>query len=206
MQIPRLLIFLLFSVSLSVAQDRTAQASELDQLRRQLQDTQVQLNASMKLIEGLRRDVDDLRTRVVPPGGNTAPVAGEPENTAAPTVEDADKDPTFLSAKIKELHQVKVESGSKYQVKFSGMVLFNAYHNTGNLDIADLPNLAFGHAANTPNGSVGATMRQTLMRVDVTGPNFWGARSSGDVTFDFYGGAPATQYGVTAGIMRMRTA
>jgi hypothetical protein len=213
MHIHRPLIFLLLVATFAGAQDRQTRASELDQMRRQLQETQSQLNASMKLIDALRHDVDDLRSRLVPLAtdvsvANIAPVVGEGENAAAsiPTVEDADKDPSFLSAKIKELHQVKVESGSKYSVKFSGMVLFNAYHNTGNVDIVDLPNLAFGQAPNTPNGNVGATLRQTVMRVDVTGPTLWGARTSGDVSFDFYGGAAATQYGVTAGIMRMRTA
>jgi len=38
------------------------------------------------------------------------------------------------------------------------------------------------------------------------GPQFFGAQSSADISVDFAGGSPTTSYGVTAGLLRLRTA
>src|SRR4030095_8539733 len=105
-----------------------------------------------------------------------------------------------------ELHQDKVESTSKYPVKISGLILFNSYVNAGNVGAADLPVLAFPRAPGSANGSIGATLSQTLLGLDVRGPSVLGAASSGDVAVDFSGGFPTTTYGMTAGLVRLRTA
>jgi hypothetical protein len=134
------------------------------------------------------------------------PAETEPAATAEPTVAAADQDIGFLAAKVAELHQDKVESASKYPVKLSGLVLFNAYRNSGSLDMQDMPSLAFPTFPGSPNGSVGATLRQTLLGLDATGPRIFGARSSASVAVDFAGGSPTTAYGVTTGLVRLRTA
>jgi len=198
----------------AAAQEKSSTPADLEQLRvqlletrSQLRETREELTASARAIEELRRDMDALRKQVQTGGAATSASGAEPvPATGEPTVAAANKDPEFLAAKVEELHQVKVESASKYPVKISGLILFNAFRNTGNVDITDLPNLAFGSNPGSTNANVGATLRQTLLGVEVRGPHVFGAESSGDISIDFAGGSPTTDFGVTNGILRMRTA
>lgn len=210
---PILVAVCLASTSL-VAQDRSATTEELTQLKRDLQQTRSELANSRREIEELRQSLLALREQVQTintAGNKTAETpAPAPESqtfpAAEPTVAHADQDVGFLAAKVQELHQDKVESASKYPVKLSGLVLFNAYRNGGSLDIQDLPSLAFPNFPGVPDGSVGATLRQTTLGVEARGPKLFGARTSANVEIDFAGGSPTTAYGVTAGLLRLRTA
>ena len=169
-------------------------------MERDLQETRTQLAESQRQIEELRREVEDLRHLV---SSGREPRA---EESSEPTTAAADQDPTFLAAKVAELHQDKVESTSKYPVKVSGLILFNSYINAGNVSAADLPVLAFPRAPGSANGSIGATLNQTILGLEVKGPSLLGAGSSGDVSVDFSGGSPTVAYGMTAGLVRLRTA
>jgi hypothetical protein len=174
--------------------------AELARLRAELQETRSQLADSVRQIDELRRSVEELRQQVAE-GRGTDPQASPP---AKPTAGDADKNIGFLAAKVDELHQDKVESGSKYPVKLSGLVLFNTYRDSGNVDLADVPSLAFPAPSGT--GSLGASLRQTLLGIQATGPKLLGAQSFADLSIDFAGGSPTTPYGGTAGLIRLRTA
>lgn len=172
------------------------------QLNQQLQQTRAELAESRHEIEELRRSVEELRKQVqsrrpaeIPEGTDTEP------STAA-----ADQDPSFLAEKINEMHQDKVESASKYPVKLSGLVLFNSYWNQGTVDVQDLPSLALPNFPGAPSPGVGATLRQTLLGIDVRGPKVFGARTSADAEIDFGGGSPTTDFGVVNGLVRLRTA
>jgi len=178
----------------------TSAAPDVARMERDLQDTRTQLAESQRQIEELRREIEDLRHQMT--SGRDSQ-AGE---TAEPTTAAADQDPSFLAAKIAELHQDKVESTSKYPVKISGLILFNSYLNAGNVMASDLPVLAFPRAPGSANGSIGATFNQTILGLEVKGPSVLGAGSSGDVSIDFSGGFPTTNYGMTAGLVRLRTA
>lgn len=184
------------------AQNASAPSPDVAQLSQQLQQTRAELADSRKQIEELRHSVEELR-RLIQSGHAAEPA---PVTAPEPTVAAADQDVGFLAAKIGELHQDKVESASKYPVKLSGLILFNSYWNKGILDIQDLPNLALPNFPGAPAPSVGATLRQTTLGIDASGPKFFGARSSADAEIDFAGGSPTTPYGVTAGLLRLRTA
>ena len=56
------------------------------------------------------------------------------------------------------------------------------------------------------SGSFSATARQSQLSLEVLGPQWKGAKTSGDVSFDFFGGFPSNPEGVTAGLVRLRTA
>ena len=185
-----------------VAQDAPNSAQELARVSRELQETRSELADSNRRIEELRKSLEELRDQVQ---GSPTPGSETPA-TAAPTVAAADQDVGFLAAKVTELHQDKVESASKYPVKLSGLILFNSYLNNGALDAQDLPSLAFPKTPGEANGSVGATMNQTLLGLDATGPKIFGARTSANISVDFAGGNPTTAYGITAGLVRLRTA
>jgi hypothetical protein len=183
---------------------------ELARVSRELKETQDQLKESRRQIDELRQGLDALRSQVQ---GTPAPAAAEssssqpvPATPGEPTVSAADQDPAFLSAKVAELHQDKVESKSKYPVRISGLILFNAYGNHGVLDAQDLPSLAYPGGSYISSGGVGGTLAQTLLGVDVRGPKFFGAETSASAEVDFGGGIPPIEYGAATGIIRLRTA
>ncbi|HEX4427489.1 MAG TPA: hypothetical protein VH079_18960 [Terriglobales bacterium] len=185
-----------------VAQDAPASAEELARVSHELQETRSELADSRRQIEELRKGLEELRSQMQ--GAQSSANVTFP--SADPTTAAADEDVNFLAAKVNEIHQDKVESGSKYPVKLSGLILFNSYLNNGNLDLQDLPNLAFPKTPGVANGSLGATLTQTLLGLNVTGPTLFGAKSSADISIDFAGGSPTTSYGVTNGLLRLRTA
>jgi len=184
-----------------VAQDTSNGAEELARVSRELKETRSELVESRRQIEELRLGLEELRnqTQSNHPSGNETP------GSAEPSVAAADQDVGFLAAKVAELHQDKVESASKFPVKLSGLVLFNPYRNSGSFDIQDLPSLAFPTSPGFADGSIGATLRQTVLGIDATGPKLFGARSSASLAIDFAGGSPTTSYGVASGLVRLRT-
>jgi hypothetical protein len=196
------LVFVCLGSIVGVAQNTPDGAEELARVSRELQETRSELAESRRQIEDLRQGLEQLRNQIQA----SHPAGTESPSPAEPSVASADQDPSFLAAKVAELHQDKVESSSKYPVKLSGLILFNSYRNGGSLDIQDLPSLAFPRFPGSPNGSVGATLRQTLLGVEATGPRLFGARTSGGATVDFAGGSPTTSFGVVDGLVRLRTA
>ncbi len=112
----------------------------------------------------------------------------------------------LLSGKVDEHYQSKVESASKYRVRLSGIVLFNLFANKGNVENQDFPSVALPVALGDPSGSMGATLRQSQVGLEVFGPQIDGARTSADVQLDFAGGFQNIWNGVNSGMVRLRTA
>jgi hypothetical protein len=198
----------------ALAQEAPTSEQELARVSRELQETQAELKESRRQIEELRQGLEALRGQVqanaATPASSTAEAAPfqpvQAQSAPEPTVTAADQDPAFLSAKVAELHQDKIESKSKYPVRISGLILFNAYGNHGVLDAQDLPSLAFPGVSSIASGGVGGTLAQTLLGVDVRGPRLFGAETSGSAEVDFGGGIPPIEYGAATGIIRLRTA
>ncbi len=111
-------------------------------------------------------------------------------------------------AKLNDQYQTKVESGSKYRLRLSGIVLLNLFENHGTLDNMDFPAFAESQQSQEPFASpnaFGTTLRQSQIRLQAFGPDVAGARTSADLNFDFAGGFPATPNGGAMGIVRLRT-
>ena len=114
----------------------------------------------------------------------------------------------ITDAKVNDQYQTKVESGSKYRLRLSGIVLLNLFDNRGPVDNQDFPEVAEGPTEDpffVSHSSFGGSLRQSQIRLQAFGPDFAGARTSADVTFDFAGGFPDTWNGVAMGIVRLRT-
>ena len=109
------------------------------------------------------------------------------------------------AANVRELSQTKVESGSKYRLRLSGIVLLNMFENRGTVDNLDIPQVALPAAALASEGAFGGTLRQSQIGVDAFGPDIAGAHTSASVMFDFAGGFVATQNGATKPLVRLRT-
>jgi hypothetical protein len=109
------------------------------------------------------------------------------------------------NARLKEQNQTKVESASKYRVRLSGAAILNLISNYGIVDNLDFPSLVPADRPIDPKGSFGASLRQSLLGLEVFGPEIKGAHVSADLQFDFAGGFPNSPDGITLGLARLRT-
>ena len=173
---------------------------EAEQLRQELQETREQVSA-------LKNEMSELRISPPAQSGDSAIQAPGPRRDAGGQVDQRiaklEEEQQLLGAKIEDQYQTKVESGSKYRVKLSGMVLLNLFTNRGGANNLDLPTQA--RAPMDTNASFGATIRQSLLGVEVFGPEVAGAKSKADLQADFFGGLPYVPDGVTMGLFRLRT-
>jgi hypothetical protein len=197
----------------AVSQAQSDLQSKVDQLQSSLAQTQSQLSESRAEIDELRKELNALKVLVTPQQKTEAtsqdtsgmyPTLGNVQS--APQTEPASTEQQELAARVEEQAQTKVESGSRYKVRLSGLILMNTYANMGRGELSDMPSLAFSRVPNQSHGDLGFTFRQTQIGLAVTGPRIAGALTSGDVQADFFGGFPNINYGVTAGIFRLRTA
>ena len=114
-------------------------------------------------------------------------------------------DQELMNDKIVEQSQTKVESGSKYRVRLSGLVLLNTAVTRGSVDNLDIPQIAVPPEAPGVAGSFSGSIRQSQIGIETFGPDIAGARTSANVKFDFAGGFPNTPNGAAFGVVRLRT-
>ena len=207
-----------------------SQVRELRDLIEQMRNENAQSRAEMQV---LRQELQDTRRLLAPLAAstNTNPPSGSPSPIQSPetitgsaspagghTASDAstpslgsrvqklEESTQLLGSKIDEQYQTKVETASKYRARLSGIVLMNAFRNVGASDNLDLPDYAQSPVPGTSQTSFGATLRQSEIGLEIFGPNLAGAKSSANVQFDFFGGFPATNNGVSFGVARLQTA
>ncbi len=135
-----------------------------------------------------------------------APNAVQGSTQLEERVQKLEENTSLLGSKIDEQYQTKVESASKYRARLHGIVLMNAFRNLGNSDNLDFPDYAQPVPPGWPSSTLGATLRQSEIGLEIFGPNVAGAHTSADVQLDFAGGFPATGNGVNFGIARLQTA
>jgi hypothetical protein len=153
----------------------------------------------------------------------TSPVNAAPDNTALAAVAAAgptsseqgasveervarlEDNQELTDAKVLDQSQTKVESGSKYRVRFSGMVLLNAFETRGSVDNLDFPEVAMATEVPGTSGAFAGSLRQSQLGVEVFGPDVAGAHTSANVRFDFAGGQADTSNGAVMGVVRLRT-
>lgn len=182
------------------AQSRT----EMHQLRQDLQATRALLENPAPPA-GLHSD------QLSPAVEAEAVPSGVPPVTQAPAgiedrVQKLEDSTSLMNSKIDEQYQTKVETASKYHARLHGIVLMNAFRNVGSSDDLDFPTYSEPVKPGTPAATLGATLRQSEIGLEIFGPNVWGAKTSADLQLDFSGGFPATGNGVNFGIVRLQTA
>lgn len=217
----RVSAFLAFALILSstpaVAQDSgsndqqrmVAIEAKLDELNEALSQTEKMLEKSRTEIQSLHSQLDELRAQTAATSLSTAASDLQDANAGPPPSQDLAairEQQDAMQAEIKQHEQTKVETFSKYPLRLSGLILFNAFSNAGVVDNAELPTIAIPRFPGSSHGSTGATMRQTLLSLDATGPRIEGARSFAEVSLDFFGGVSTNSYGYSssAGLVRMR--
>jgi hypothetical protein len=185
-------------------QEAARAQAETEQLRRELSETRQQLATLSARLPGSVPPPAAPAVEAGPPPGREP--AGSGEASLDARVSRLEEDEQLLNSKLSDQYQSKVESGSKYRVRLSGTALLNVFENRGATDNQDLPALALSPRPLDTGHNFGATVRQSLVGLEVFGPEIAGARTSGNVQFDFFGGFPPNESGVTEGLVRMRTA
>ena len=155
---------------------------------------QKQISEMRAMMDEMKAEIQELRQAV----------KVSQDTQGSQSVQKLEEDQELLSAKVDEQYQTKVESASKYRIRLSGTVLVNMFDNTGTVDNIDFPAIAVDSPTYT-KGSIGGTLRQSLVGVEVFGPEIKGGKVGGDLQFDFAGGFPNAPDGVTLGLPRLRT-
>lgn len=186
---------------------------QLQALASRLSDAEEHLKQSQQEMKRLQEEIAKLRTELT--HLNAAASSSKPPDQDATTIPSENRSNDVSSLKeqlaivqsqIEQHEQIKVESASKYPVRINGLILFNAFSNHGAVDNFDQPSLAVPSTSDVPSTSYGASLRQTILGIEATGPHLAGAKSYAEVNVDFYGGIQYTNYGSNGGIVRMRTA
>src|SRR5258708_4409005 len=158
--------------SSSPAAEASPDVRALSELIRDLQTQVQALNSQLSDVRGeqqrasdeardLRRELDVVRARVVPleqerarpelaanaPSSPAQPARtpsyGAPQETSpSDRLAQLGENQEVQEGKINDLYQTKVESGSKYRLRLSGIVLLNMYDNRGSVNNQDFPQYA----------------------------------------------------------------
>jgi len=203
-------------------------AEVIRQLQTQVQDMNAELRklreeqqSARAETSELRKELESVTTQMSAQGAGgkpsaiypTAPVQsdkgaeGSPvmDGDGAPGTDRWEEELQLAKGAIKEQSQTKVESGSKYRVRLSGLVLLNMFTNRGNVDNLDFPEFAVARPFLESDHFFGGTLRQSQIGLQAFGPTIAGARTSADVRFDFAGAIPEAPNGVAFGSARLRT-
>lgn len=195
-------------VTRDLAETRTPE-QRLEALSAAIEETQQRLADYQAELLRLHEELQTLRTQQAPAPATSGGAADAPSSTSAAPValaESVEERQQALEAAVKTHEQDKVESGSKYPVRLTGLVLFNAFLNRGLADNIDLPNVALHQTATSGGGGLAASLRQTVIGIEGDGPRLLGAHTSASVDFDFFSGLSYSSYNTAAGSVRMRTA
>jgi hypothetical protein len=194
--------------SSSLNDARTTQLEEkLQTISSALATTRQQLDQSQQELQSLRDELAQIKKQLAStqPANPSPDLAGNTSGSERKTVDLEERQDT-LEAQVKLHEQTKVESVSKYPIRLTGLILFNAFANRGAVDNLDFPSIAIRQTPDSSGGSVGATFRQTILGIEGNGPRIAGARTSADVSMDFFGGLAYSNFGTSSGVVRMRTA
>ena len=183
--------------------------AEMHQLRQDLQATRALLERPASATSPAPETAASTNAENGSVISSTSAAAGSTSQAATPLeerVQKLEESTSLIGSKIDEQYQTKVETASKYRARLHGIVLMNAFRNVGGSDNLDFPNYAEPVAKGSPLATLGATLRQSEIGLELFGPNVHGARTSADVQLDFAGGFPAAGNGVNFGIARLQTA
>ena len=200
--------------------------AQVQTLNLQLNDLRNEQQRTSEEARELRHELDLMRAQVVPADKGldlysksgvrdltVQPVAPpSPASPQEPTAENRiaklEENQEIIEAKVNDQYQTKVESGSKYRLRLSGIVLLNLYQNHGLVDNQDFPQMVEPPQSDplfVSSGTFGGTLRQSQLKLQAFGPDIAGARTSSDIQFDFAGGFPDQWNGVAMGLVRLRT-
>jgi hypothetical protein len=189
--------------------------AQVQDLHARVDDLKAEQESSKAETAVLRKELETAKSQLVAitvPTGNGSPAqaVGAPSASTAATeqrISRLEENQQLADSKIAEQSQTKVESGSKYRLRLTGIVLLNMFENRGAVENSDFPLLAVNPQFQfLPSGdSFGGSLRQSQIGIQAFGPTIAGAETSASVQFDFAGGFPEVPNGASFGVMRLRT-
>lgn len=193
--VPLLLVSVGITANRSYAQgtNQADLSEKIQQLSAAMANTQEQVDRSQRQLREMREQLNELQRQMAQQGGASASTPVPPNSSPADSSSSLGT-PEELSAAVRDIRehqgieesqiathdQTKVESESKYPVKITGMLLLNGFVNSGAVDMASTPTVAL-----PGSGSIGASVRQTILGLDARGPRLFGASSFADLRVDF---------------------
>jgi hypothetical protein len=173
----------------------------LNELTVAMEQTRSELATAVDEIHRLRVELEQARS------GKTQEESAE-TSAAKLAVEVARirEDQNVIQEQVKVHEQDKVETLSRYHVWFNGLILFNAFANRGTVDASDLPNIALPYYSTTENNVASASVRQTILGLNASGPRLFSAHSAADLNLDFFSNGNAQAYPAASGVARIHTA
>lgn len=184
-----------------IRQESAQYRAETQALRTELDATRAELRQQ----RSTQAEVSAAELQAAPSTGDASVAQATLPSSNSDRLAKLEEEYQLLSGKIDDQYQTKVESASKYRVRFSGIVLLNLFNNEGRVDNIDFPSLALQPPPGFSGGSFGGTLRQSQLGFEVFGPKLLGARTAADLQFDFAGGFPNAPEGVNTGLVRLRT-
>jgi hypothetical protein len=139
------------------------------------------------------------------PAANPAGAPEQDSTNLESRVAALEENQQVTDTRLQEQSQTKVESGSKYRVRLTGIVLMNTFETVGNVNNLDFPETAVPTPAGGTTNSFAGSLRQSQIGLEAFGPEIAGARTSASINFDFSGGFADQPNGALMGIPRLRT-
>jgi hypothetical protein len=167
------------------------------------------MDAYQKQLTELRQQLAALQQQTTAEKGTSPPLtppatanaAGVEAVSAVPaTLDEIRERQAIEESQIATHEETKVETDSKYPLKVSGLLLFNGFVNTRQVDVSAAP----AYAIPGP-GSTGLSLRQTVLGLDARGPHLFSATSHAGVRVDFFANGALSNY-AAGGVLRLRTA
>ncbi len=191
-----------------------ALSESLDQTRVELSESRAEIRELRGMLEQVLKSATETTAQVARTGVSAPETAGAAAaagqlaeaQTQEPPAKIGQDEWQIIKERIDELHQLKVESASRYRLKLSGLLLLNVSGVSGQVDNTDVPSEAVEAYPGSVSGSVGASLRQTILGLDAFGPTIWNANTSAEVQMDFFGGLPSGYGSTSSGLARLRIA
>jgi len=162
-----------------------AQTADMQKILERLDRLEEQNKALAAEVQTLRAELAAARApEPAPAASATAPEAG-PSAAAAPAPSTEER-LQVQESRTAELAASKVEASQRFPVRLSGMVLFNSFLNSSGSGAQEYTTIAL------PGGdrSGGASVRQTILGLDYSGPTVFGdGKVSGSMRMDFWSGS-----------------
>lgn len=200
-----------------VAQQAQAEArlarQQSEELKRRLEASASELASLRRLVNQYGEQLAALRTSQPSDATQTAQARPAAETEPPSLTEKVDRlkeQVEVNTAQLSEHAQTKVESGSRHRIRLSGMILANAYFNSDDSSLTDVPLVALPAGVVSRRNNFGATLRQSRIGLTFDGPRLSAklgeARVSAEAEFDFWGGTSGESEGDVLGSLRILTA
>jgi uncharacterized coiled-coil protein SlyX len=179
---------------------------KIEKLTTALAKTQSQVDAYQQQLLELHQQLLALRQQMAaekaasPPETQAAHPALDASTASPASLEEIQERQAIEESQIATHDVTKVETQSKYPLAVSGLLLFDGFVNTRQVDVPASPAYAIAGP-----GSTGLTLRQTVLGLDARGPHLFNATSHADLRVDFFANGAQSNY-AAAGLLRLRTA